>query len=166
MTLPVVAYIPALDDSICGVVHKAYTDETDQDLQMELIKKNPDIAIVNAGRLRSSRHLVIIFAGQKLPATIRFRCFTLDVQPFRERPEAGFNCRRLGHRTDVCPLPGPIIPKCRRCGGEHAPPPLGEQPTCTPQCVVCLGAHPTGSRSCNLRFTRVRRNSKETSNPR
>ncbi|KAL1473558.1 hypothetical protein MTO96_021927 [Rhipicephalus appendiculatus] len=74
----------------------------------------------------------------------------------RERPEACFNCRKLGHRTDVCPLPGPGIPKCRRCGGEHLPPPLGEKPTCTPQCVVCLGEHPTGSRSCKLRFTPVK----------
>ncbi|KAH7958063.1 hypothetical protein HPB51_027952 [Rhipicephalus microplus] len=64
--------------------------------------------------------------------------------------------KEAGHRTDVCPLPGPGIPKCRRCGGEHPPPPLGEQPTRTPQCVVCLGEHPTGSGSCKLRFTPVK----------
>ncbi|KAH7939321.1 hypothetical protein HPB52_010882 [Rhipicephalus sanguineus] len=166
MSLPVATYVPAPDDSIRGVVYKAYTDETDHDLQAELMKKNPDIPIVNARRLGSSRHLVITFAGHKLPSTIRFRCFTLEVNPFRERPEACFNCRKLGHRTDVCPLPGPGIPKCRRCGGEHPPPPLGEQPTCTPQCVVCLGEHPTGSRSCKLRFTPVKPNTtKKTSMP-
>ncbi|KAH7946970.1 hypothetical protein HPB52_006450 [Rhipicephalus sanguineus] len=148
MNLPVATYVTAPDDSIRGVVYKAYTDEIDHDLQAELMKKNPDIPIVNARRLGSSRHLVITFAGHKLPATIRFRCFTLEVHPFRERPEACFNCRKLGHRTDVCPLPGPGIPKCRRCGGEHPPPPLGEQLMCT-QCVVCLGEHPTGSK---LRF--------------
>ncbi|XP_037561022.1 uncharacterized protein LOC119440156 [Dermacentor silvarum] len=152
MNLPVATYVPAPDDSIRGVVYKAYTDETDHDFQAELMKKNPDIPIVNARRLGSSRHLVITLAGKKLPATIRFRCFTLEVHPFRERPEACFNCRRLGHRTDVCPLPDPGTPKCRRCGGEHPPPPLGEKPTCTPQCVVCHGEHPTGSRSCKLRF--------------
>ncbi|KAL1481024.1 hypothetical protein MTO96_050539 [Rhipicephalus appendiculatus] len=156
MTLPVITYVPAPDDSIRGVIYKAYTDESDEYLQAELTKKNSDIPIVNARRLGSSRHLVITFAGHTLPATIRFRCFTLEVHPFRERPEACFNCRKLGHRTDVCPLPGPGIPKCRRCGGEHLPPPLGEKPTCTPQCVVCLGEHPTGSRSCKLRFTPVK----------
>ncbi|KAL3198799.1 hypothetical protein MRX96_044269 [Rhipicephalus microplus] len=162
--LPVATYVPAPDDSIRGVVYKAYTDETDHDLQAQLVKKNPDIPIVNARRVGSSNHLVITFAGHKLPATIRFRCFTLEVLPFRERPEAYFNCRKLGHRTDVCLLPHPGIPKCRRCAGEDPPPPLGEQPTCTPQCVVSLGEHPTGSRSCKLRFTPVKpNNSKKTS---
>ncbi|KAL3176641.1 hypothetical protein MRX96_010250 [Rhipicephalus microplus] len=164
MNLPVATYVPAPDDSIRGVVYKPCTDETDHDLQAQLMKKNPDIPIVNARRLGSSKHLVITFAGHKLPAMIRFRCFTLEVHPFRDRPEACFNCRKLGHHTEVCPLPSPGIPKCRRCGGEHPPPPLGEQPTCTPQCVVCLGEHPTGSRSCKLRFTPVKpNNSKKTS---
>ncbi|KAL3205584.1 hypothetical protein MRX96_040760 [Rhipicephalus microplus] len=161
MNLPVATFVPAPDDSIRGVVYKAYTDETNRDLQAQLMKKNPDIPIVNARRLGSSKHLVITFAGHKLPATIRFRCFTLKVHPFRERPEAGFKCRKLGHCTDVCPLPGPGIPKCRRCGGEHPPPPLGEQPTCTPQCVVCLSEHPTDSSSSKLRFTPVKPNNRK-----
>ncbi|KAH7941749.1 hypothetical protein HPB49_016930 [Dermacentor silvarum] len=72
MNLPVATYVPAPDDSIRGVVYKAYTDETDHDFQAELMKKNPDIPIVNARRLGSSRHLVITLAGKKLPATIRF----------------------------------------------------------------------------------------------
>ncbi|KAH8036491.1 hypothetical protein HPB51_000687 [Rhipicephalus microplus] len=164
MNLSVATYVPAADDSICGVVYKAYTDETDHDLQVQLMKKNTDILIVNARRLGSSKHLVITFAEHKLPATIRFRCFTLEVHPLRERPEACFNCRKLGHRTDVCPLPGPGIPKCRRCGGEHPHRHWENMPTCTPQCVVCLGEHPTGSKSCKLRFTPVKpNNSKKTS---
>ncbi|KAH7964167.1 hypothetical protein HPB51_027595 [Rhipicephalus microplus] len=114
MNLPVATYVPAPDDSIGGVAYKAYTNETDRDLQAQLMKKNPDILIVNARRLGSSKHLVITFAGHKLPATVRFRCCTLEVHPFRERPEACFNCRKLGHHTDVCPLPCLGIPKCRR----------------------------------------------------
>ncbi|KAH7937337.1 hypothetical protein HPB49_011020 [Dermacentor silvarum] len=102
MNLPVATYVPAPDDSIRGVVYEACTDETDQDFQAELMKKNPDIPIVNARRLGTSRHLVIALAGKKFPATIRVRCFTLEVHPFRERSKACFNCRRLGHRTDVC----------------------------------------------------------------
>ncbi|KAL3228778.1 hypothetical protein MRX96_048562, partial [Rhipicephalus microplus] len=78
MNLPVAAYVPAPDDSIRGVVYKAYTDEADHDLQAQLMKKNPDISIVNARRLGSSKHLVITFAGHKPPATIRFRRFTLE----------------------------------------------------------------------------------------
>ncbi|KAL1470438.1 hypothetical protein MTO96_040435 [Rhipicephalus appendiculatus] len=144
-------YVPAPDDSICGVVYKAYTDESDEYLQAELMKKNSDIPIVNARRLGSSRHLVITFAGHRLPATIRFRCFSLEVHPFRERPEACFNCRKLGHRTDVCPLPGPGIPKCLRCGGEHLPPPLGEKADVHP--TMCCLPRRTSHRQQELQAT-------------
>ncbi|KAL1454722.1 hypothetical protein MTO96_027776 [Rhipicephalus appendiculatus] len=48
MNLPVTTYVPAPDDSIRGVVYKAYTDESDEYLQAELMKKNSDIPIVNA----------------------------------------------------------------------------------------------------------------------
>ncbi|KAL3204661.1 hypothetical protein MRX96_011648 [Rhipicephalus microplus] len=73
MNFPVATYVPAPDDSIRGVVYEAYTDETDHDLQAQLMKKNPDIPIVNARGLGSSKQLVITFTGHKLPATIRFR---------------------------------------------------------------------------------------------
>ncbi|KAL3217800.1 hypothetical protein MRX96_050926 [Rhipicephalus microplus] len=112
----------APDDSIREVVYKAYTGETDHDLQAQVMKKNPDIPMVNARRLGSSKHLFITFAGHKLPATIHFRCFTLEVHPFRDRPEACFNCRKLGHHTDVCPLPGPgntKMPKMRWRTSPH-----------------------------------------------
>ncbi|KAL3252196.1 hypothetical protein MRX96_054899 [Rhipicephalus microplus] len=81
MNLLVVIYVPAPDDSIRGVVYKAYTDETDHNFQAPLMKKNLNIPMANARRLGSSKHLVIAFAGHKLPATIRFRCFTLEVHP-------------------------------------------------------------------------------------
>ncbi|KAH8029436.1 hypothetical protein HPB51_000430 [Rhipicephalus microplus] len=49
MNLPVATYVPVPDGSIRGVVYKAYTDETDHDLQAQLMKKNPDIPIVMSG---------------------------------------------------------------------------------------------------------------------
>ncbi|KAL3259411.1 hypothetical protein MRX96_002059 [Rhipicephalus microplus] len=55
MNLPVAAYVPVPDDSIRRVVYKVYTDETDHDLQAQLMKKNPDIPIINARRLGSSK---------------------------------------------------------------------------------------------------------------
>ncbi|KAH7977719.1 hypothetical protein HPB49_003239 [Dermacentor silvarum] len=112
--MPVAAYVPAPDDSIRGVVYRAYTDETDETIQSELVSRNPQLPIVNARRLGNSKNFVITFAGKDLPTLIR----------------------------------------CRRCGEEHPPPPEGEKPTCTPSCVVCLGKHPTGSRSCKYRFIR------------
>ncbi|KAH7958972.1 hypothetical protein HPB49_007047 [Dermacentor silvarum] len=53
------------------------------------------------------------------------------------------------------------VPKMRRRTSTTA---IRRKPTCTPQCVVCLGEHPTGSRSCKLRFAPVKPiNSKNTS---
>ncbi|KAH6936413.1 hypothetical protein HPB50_016785 [Hyalomma asiaticum] len=150
--MPVSAYVPAPDDSIRGLVYKAYTNETDHDINEEISRKNPQLPIVSARRLGNSRHFVITFAGKDLPSSIRYRCFNLNVYPFRDRPEACFNCRKLGHRTDICPQPRPPTPRCRRCGEQHSPPPEGEKPTCVPLCVVCHGQHPTGSRSCKRRF--------------
>lgn len=161
--IPVSAYVPAPDDSIRGLVYRAYTNETDQAIHDEIANKNPQLPIVNARRLGNSKHFVITFAGRDLPSLIRYRCFTLNVYPFRERPEACFNCRKLGHRSDVCPQPRPEIPRCRRCGEEHSPPPEGEKPTCIPLCVVCHGTHPTGSRNCKRRFIQPKQNKKTTS---
>ncbi|KAG0419936.1 hypothetical protein HPB47_003784, partial [Ixodes persulcatus] len=37
-------------------------------------------------------------------------------------------------------------------GENHPAPPEGELPTCKPVCIVCHGAHNTGSRNCNHRL--------------
>ncbi|KAH6943530.1 hypothetical protein HPB50_023168 [Hyalomma asiaticum] len=144
--MPVSAYVPAPDDSIRGLVYKAYTNETDHDINKEISRKNPQLPIVSARRLGNSRHFVITLAGKDLPSSIRYCCFNLKVYPFKDRPEACFNCRKLGHRTDVCPQPRPPTPRCRRCGEQHSPPPEGEKPTCVPLCVVCHGCNTRRSR--------------------
>ncbi|KAH7956419.1 hypothetical protein HPB52_009258 [Rhipicephalus sanguineus] len=99
--MPVSAYVPAPDDSVRGVVYKAYTDETDQAIQSELAKKNPQLPIVNARRLGSSKHLVITFAGKDLPRLVR--------------------CRRCGEEHSSPPegeKPN-CTPLCVVCHGKH-----------------------------------------------
>ncbi|KAH7955627.1 hypothetical protein HPB52_001958 [Rhipicephalus sanguineus] len=108
--IPVSAYVPAPADSLRGAVYKAYTDKTGQAIQSELANKNRQLPIVDVRRLGSSKHLVITFAGKDLTRLVRYRCFTLNLYPYTERPEACFNRRKLGHRADVCPLPRP--PRC------------------------------------------------------
>ncbi|KAH6948925.1 hypothetical protein HPB50_027147 [Hyalomma asiaticum] len=41
----------------------------------------------------------------------------------------------------------PPTQRCRRCGEEHPPPPQGEAPSCEARCIICDGAHTTGSRN-------------------
>ncbi|KAH7985722.1 hypothetical protein HPB52_025439 [Rhipicephalus sanguineus] len=152
LSIPVAAYVPAPDNSVKGVIYKAHSYEDDQGIYEEVSGRNPDLPVVSARRLGQTNHCVITFAGDKLPKYVRFLALTFEVFPFRERLEACFNCRKLGHRTDVCPKPRPQVPRCRRCGEEHTPPPEGEKPTCPPSCVVCGGGHQTGSRNCKYRF--------------
>ncbi|KAH7948837.1 hypothetical protein HPB49_002701 [Dermacentor silvarum] len=68
--MPVAAYVPAPDDSIRGVVYRAYIDETDKTIQSELVSRNPQLPIVNARRLGNSKNFVITFAGKDLPTLI------------------------------------------------------------------------------------------------
>ncbi|KAH7936925.1 hypothetical protein HPB49_006435 [Dermacentor silvarum] len=71
--IPVSAYVPAPDDSIRGLVYRAYTNETDQAIHDEIANKNLQLPIVNARRLGHSKHFVITFAGRDLPSLIRYR---------------------------------------------------------------------------------------------
>ncbi|KAH7986663.1 hypothetical protein HPB49_025865 [Dermacentor silvarum] len=109
--------LPPPDDSIRGVVYKAYTDETDQDFQAELMKKNPDIPIVNSRRLGSSRHLKYTPSGRDprpvsnaggLGTTQTYaRCPALEHQNAEDAEENIHH--RTGRKTDmyttVCRLP-------------------------------------------------------------
>ncbi|KAG0443859.1 hypothetical protein HPB47_014449 [Ixodes persulcatus] len=58
--------------------------------------------------------------------------------------------KKVGHQAYVCFKPKAYL--CRRCGENHPAPPEGELPTCKPVCIVCHGAHNTGSRNCNHRL--------------
>lgn len=113
--------------------------------------RNPGLEIAGARRKGSSRHIVVTFAEQALPKHVRFWASAFIVHPFRERIEACFNCRRIGHRSDVCP--DLRRQRCRRCGDEkHETPPRGAEAACKARCIICRGGHPTGAPSCRYRF--------------
>ncbi|KAH7949391.1 hypothetical protein HPB49_009300 [Dermacentor silvarum] len=82
--MPVAAYVPAPDDSIRGVVYRAYTDKTNETIQSELVSRNPQLPIVNARRLGNSKNFVITFAGKDLPTLIRQR----TQETLRDRSES------------------------------------------------------------------------------
>ncbi|KAH7966788.1 hypothetical protein HPB49_019574 [Dermacentor silvarum] len=103
MDMPVVAYVPAPDDSIRGVVYRAYTDETDLTIQSELVRKNRQLPIVNA-RLGNSRNSVITFAGKDLPTLIKVAGGVLQLS------QVGAPRRRMPTTTTRRPQ----VPKMRR----------------------------------------------------
>lgn len=145
------AYAPAPENSNKGILHSACSNEDDAAIFSELRARNKDVEIIGARRLGKSRHIVVIFAGDSKPEYLRYWGATYIVRPFRNRIEACFNCRRVGHRADVCPQERKL--RCRRCGEDtHTTPEWGTKAICVARCIICKGGHPTGSRSCEFKF--------------
>ncbi|KAH8025649.1 hypothetical protein HPB51_010733 [Rhipicephalus microplus] len=96
---------------------------------------------------RTSRSVLIHFMAEELPPSVKMFGILYAVFNFRPKVEACLNCRQVGHRRDVCPLPNRLT--CSSCGQKHP-----EDYPCTPQCVICGDAHKTGDRACKQRFQR------------
>ncbi|CAN8033155.1 unnamed protein product [Ixodes persulcatus] len=117
------------------------------------MNRNPGVIVVDARRLGQSKSIQITFQGTKIPSQIYYWGSIFRVHPYRPRVETCFNCRNVGHRADVCFKPKACL--SRRCGENHPAPPEGELPTCKPVyavCIVCHGAHKTGSCNCKQRL--------------
>ncbi|KAM7310363.1 uncharacterized protein ISCGN_007271 [Ixodes scapularis] len=95
---------------------------------------------------------MITVAGTELPWLLRYPGTRHKVVLLLNRVEACFNCRKTGHRQDVCPQKRRNL--CFRCGEEHPPPQEGQPTTCAPVCIICARAHKTGSSNCKFRFAK------------
>lgn len=149
---PIKAYAPSPDLSVKGLIHNEYCGETDAQLVHNYNTYNPDWTILSARRYGRTNHIIITVAGTELPRLLRYPGTRHKVVLFLNRVEACFNCRKTGHRQDVCPQTKRT--RCVRCGEEHPPPHEGQPPTCVPVCIVCTGAHRTGSTSCKFKFVK------------
>ncbi|KAH7974994.1 hypothetical protein HPB49_022524 [Dermacentor silvarum] len=70
---------------------------------------------------------------------------------YKGSPDACTNCRKPGHRYDVCPLSKTGL--CLRCGEKHET----QEDPCKPKCILCGGDHLTGTGSCKARTPQPRR---------
>ncbi|KAG0432982.1 hypothetical protein HPB47_020346 [Ixodes persulcatus] len=152
---PVTAYFPTPEHSVRVVISGALGNETPDEILHYCITENPELPIVNARRMGRSRAAVITFEGTKPPKEMIFQAGLFTCHPFKERVETCLNCRRVGHRADVCYRPK--SQRCHRCGEEHPPPEEGEPPNCEAKCIICERPHVTGSRNCKHRFVEKRK---------
>ncbi|KAH7932529.1 hypothetical protein HPB52_024413 [Rhipicephalus sanguineus] len=106
--------------------------------------------VVSGRRMGRTNHVLVSMLGDCLPRWILYHGVYIRLYPFYPRVEACFNCRKVGHRTDVCPHPKRN--RCSRCGQDHPPTPQGTQPTCLARGIVCNGGHATNSSNCKYRF--------------
>ncbi|KAH7987128.1 hypothetical protein HPB51_026546 [Rhipicephalus microplus] len=142
------AYIAPPDGARAGIIYRAWNGESPQDLLQELRRANPLLPIVQARDMgRTSRSVLIHIMAEELPPSVKMFGILYAVFNFRPKVEACLNCRQVGHRRDVCPLPNRLT--CSNCGQKHP-----EDYPCTPQCVICGDAHKTGDRACKQRFQR------------
>ncbi|KAH6948669.1 hypothetical protein HPB50_025745 [Hyalomma asiaticum] len=78
----------------------------------------------------TSRSVLIHFMAEELSPSVKMFGVLYAVFKFRPKVEACLNCRQVGHRRDVCPLPNRLT--CPGCGQKRP----ADHP-CTPQCVIC-----------------------------
>ncbi|KAH7934980.1 hypothetical protein HPB52_002556 [Rhipicephalus sanguineus] len=143
-------YAPPPDDAFRGIMFNAYDSSTDDEILKDLQESNPSMPVVGGRRMGRTNHVLVTMLGDCLPRWILYHGVYIRLYPFYPRVEACFNCRKVGHRTDVCPHPKRN--RCSRCGQDHPPNPQGTQPTCLGRCIVCNGDHATNSSNCKYRF--------------
>ncbi|KAH7954229.1 hypothetical protein HPB49_016787 [Dermacentor silvarum] len=149
---PLRAYMAAPDNALRGIIYNAVDSQTQDEIVQDLqaMNVNTPYAIADARQMGRSQSILITFVGTTtLPSAIVFNCGIYRCHPFRPKAEACTNCWAPGHRADVCTKPKSTL--CHRCGQAHK---AVEPPTCVPCCILCRGAHVTGSRPCKLRFDR------------
>ncbi|KAH7973770.1 hypothetical protein HPB49_005039 [Dermacentor silvarum] len=143
------AYLAPPDDAVRGVIHMAHSGESHAEIINGLVPFNPELPIIDARSFGKKRSIIITFATGPLPKAIRFWAGVHTCFPHRPKMETCYNCRRIGHRQDVCPAPASGC--CHNCGETHTP---TDPPTCPPKCIVCGDGHHTGNIQCKYRYAR------------
>ncbi|KAH8030144.1 hypothetical protein HPB51_006576 [Rhipicephalus microplus] len=118
-------YAPPPYNAIRGIAFYTHTFPTDDETLKHLQESNPDYQIVGSRRMKKLKNLLIMLLGDHLPRWLLHRGGLTRVYPFYPKVDACFNCRKTGHRSDVCPQPRHR--RCPRCE-DHEPPPQRTPP--------------------------------------
>ncbi|KAH7934362.1 hypothetical protein HPB49_025160 [Dermacentor silvarum] len=157
---PMKAYVAAPDNAIKGILYNAVYNQSQEEIFEDLVALNPSrtFTIADARQLGRTKSILVTFINTtEVPRQLNFYGAVYSCHPFKAKVEACFNCRKPGHRADVCPKERTGL--CPRCGIAH---PVKPTPDCTPKCILCGGAHFTGTRRCKVRFDRSGNSSNNT----
>ncbi|KAH7958823.1 hypothetical protein HPB49_005438 [Dermacentor silvarum] len=157
---PMKGYVAAPDNAIKGILYNAVYNQSQEEIFEDLVALNPSrtFTMADARQLGRTKSILVTFINTtEVPRQLNFYGAVYSCHPFKAKFEACFNCRKPGHRADVCPKErtglGP------RCGIAH---PVKPTPDCTPKCILCGGAHFKGTRRCKVRFDRSGNSSNNT----
>lgn len=145
-------YTTTPDDAFLGIMFNAYDSFTGAEILKDLQESNLTMPVVGGRRRGRTSHVLVTMLGECLPRWILYHSVCLRLYPLYPKAEACFNCRKVGHRTDVCP--DPKCNCCARCGEEHPPIPQDTQRTCHARCTVCKGGHTKNTSKYKYRFVR------------
>ncbi|KAH9372207.1 hypothetical protein HPB48_019212 [Haemaphysalis longicornis] len=151
----ITAYIAAPDDSSRGVVHGIPPGTPISELIDNL--HAPGYEILTARMLGKTSTALVTFAGKRVPRGVIFEHAMLSCSLYRPTRPVCYVCHEVGHRADVCPNPDTV--KCAVCGLSNP----AKEHECTPRCVLCKGAYPTGDKRCPERLVRRSPKSPQTS---
>lgn len=151
-TFMIAAHVAAPSNTTAGIIFNIPETDTHEEIQSSIFNYNPELPILAVKRLGTSNMAQILFNGNRVPYWVRYRSTTYRCKPYRRKTEACLACWQVGHRQDVCPNQKPSS-RCSICGTPNPT----EDHTCTPNCIVCEGNHPTGTTDCPQRFQPRRR---------
>ncbi|KAH7949432.1 hypothetical protein HPB49_009729 [Dermacentor silvarum] len=131
---PMKAYVAAPDNAIKGILYNAVYNQSQEEIFEDLVALNPSrtFTIADARQLGRTKSILVTFINAtEVPRQLNFY-------------------GAPGHRVDVCPKERTGL--CPRCGIAH---PIKPTPDCTPKCILCGGAHFTGTRRCKQHHCQI-----------
>lgn len=143
-----------LNGDCCKGVIRVREDETSASLKPKLRWREGDIAFIR--KLGSSNIAVVTFVGRRLPRYIQYNYECVPVHTYKKTIPACYRCGTVGHRVDNCPHPEDG--RCGYCGKQVGATTDGlREHECQPSCIICDGAHLTGSADCTGKFRKLQR---------
>ncbi|KAH7952925.1 hypothetical protein HPB49_002638 [Dermacentor silvarum] len=117
---PMKAYVAAPDNAIKGILYNAVYNQSQEEIFEDLVVLNPSstFTIADARQLGRTKSILVTFINTtEVPRQLNFYGAVYSCHPFKAKVEACFNCRKPGHRADVCPKERTGL--CPRCGIAH-----------------------------------------------
>lgn len=112
----VYAYQAVLDGTVKGVIRNISTEDTQEEI-IENIVNDYNPTAIDARRIGKSSAIVVLFQGEKVPMTVKYRSVLVRCSLYRQHREVCKCCGGVGHRQDMCPQPEKSV--CFACGKQN-----------------------------------------------
>ncbi|KAH7965103.1 hypothetical protein HPB49_003317 [Dermacentor silvarum] len=124
------AYVASPHNAIKGILYNAIYNQSKEDIFQGLVALNPSCTFTITDELQfgSTKSILVTFINTtQVPRQLNFYGAVYSCRPFEVKVEACVNCRKPGHRADVCPKERTGL--CSRCGIAHT---IKPTPDCAP----------------------------------